>query len=167
LGEGEILSPSPCPTCGHETLDKRDLICPVCHTQLNADPPDNSAIVTVLVLSSALLLISGSCAAQSFSGRNGDESGYGQMALFESAILILTIVWLAVALSLRSYVPRYRKLTVIRASVGVALGVVACGLAFAHFAMPSFPESEFYKTLMLGLSGIVLFISSMRTLVLR
>jgi len=157
------MNSSFCPNC-NQPIAYRANRCHRCGWKPNLPATKVSLPLTALVVSSGAALITGSCAFRSYAGRYGDEFGYGRMALLETGILLVTVIWLAVGLSVRSEAPKSRKLTVIRASTGVALGVIACCLALSHFGDPEFHQNEFLKTLLLGLSGIALFMSCMKIL---
>jgi hypothetical protein len=122
-----------------------------------------SGPIASLVISIFVLTITGSCAIQSYTGPYGDEKGFGPMALAESGILILTIVWLGIGLSLRSTAPRNRKLAIIRASAGLTLAAVAICLTLGELAAPD-SSAHGLSVALLGISAIGLLYTSARTL---
>lgn len=114
-----------------------------------------------------LLMLTGNCAYRSYTGKYGDEYGYGQSALLESGVILLTIVWLGVGLALRANITKARKLTVFRATAGTAVAALALVLAAAHMISTESVDQDWPRTLLLAVSGIGLLATSVRSLTTR
>lgn len=114
-----------------------------------------------------MLMLTGSCAYRSYTGKYGDEYGYGQSALLESGVILLTIVWLGAGLALRANISKQRKLTVFRATAGTAVAALALVLAAAHLISTGSIDQDWPRTVSLAVSGIGLLATSVRSLTTR
>ncbi len=152
-----------CPCCGNDIAHGLRS-CLRCGWKLSRTGSALSQTIATMTLMFFLLTVTGSCAYYSFEGSRGDDQGYGLMALVQSAILILTIWWLSVSFSLRSQAPKYRKVATMRASAGAGLAVGAFGLAFVAAQQDGLKTNDWLRIGLLALSGVALFLSSLRTL---
>lgn len=138
--------------------------CAKCGTHASNPPSRMKTMSVCLAVMLCLLLITSSCAFHSLTGKHGDDLGYGLIAVIESLILVVTAVWLGVGLSLQSELPKYRKWNIARSVAGVTVGLFTCCLAIANFnGFGSLPKNIFSAT-MLGVAGVGLLWSSIRTL---
>ena len=155
------MSNRTCPYCKAIVADGLKA-CPTCGWR--PPPGATSFIIPILVVMFLVLLLSANCSYQSYTAPRGDEYGYGGIALGESAIAVLSIVWLCIALSTRMQVGKHRAVALVRSTAGLALGGVAFFVGLSQVAdQPGLEESAMRSGLMAA-GGLGLLISSLITL---
>ena len=149
-----------CPYCKTIVADGLSA-CPTCGWR--PPPGATSLIIPILVVMFFVLLMSASCSYQSYTAPHGGEYGYGGMALGESAIAILTILWLSIALSARLQVGGDKIVKLLRGTAGIALGGVALFIGLGQIGdMPSLEAG--LRAGLMALGGLGLLISSCKTI---